>query len=399
MCRPTLLLLLSLLLLNCAEQAPTDLDASASASDAGAPFDAADEVDAGVAEDAATEVDAGMSDDGGQPVDAGGGTACTAADSPHVPADYACIWNEEFGGIQGGGQPQTRIDEQVWTFQNLDVNGEAQNYTNRECADPDHPSNWNYCVEDGVLTILARNDGIDCSDGADADNQPDNPDCALDWNQARGGAGFTSGRVITKHKVAHQYGYIEFRARLPHYNRSPQSGLWPAIWLLGNNISEGPPPGDTPWPGCGEFDIMEWKSPGNHMGWNALWMGGDQNLDACSDFPEGGSAVCGPCSGGSCRGVERNNDRWRWQGWSTFPHTTYHTYGLLWTEQVMEVFIDGDKVSTMHLGPNETEFQQRMFLILNLAVGGSLGGAILVNDWSTTSLQVDYVRWYQALSE
>ena len=334
------------------------------------------------------------------------GSTCTASDdSPYVPAGYSCVWNDEFGGTFGGGQARSSIDTTWWTFQNLDVNGEAQNYTNRECTDPDHGSNWNYCVENGALTILARDDGIDCSDGPDADNQPDNPDCALDWAQARGSSAYTSGRVITKHTAAYQYGYIEFRARLPQYTLStPQSGLWPAIWLLGNNINEGPPPGDTPWPGCGEFDIMEWKSPDNTMGWNALWSGeGPASPDACSGFPNGGSTQCGPCCTGNectadtCRGVfQASGGRWRWDGWANFPHTVFHTYGFLWTAQSMRVFIDGSLMGVFFLGPNETEFQQQMFIIMNLAVGGSLGGAIQVTDWSTATLDVDYIRWYQA---
>ena len=344
----------------------------------------------------------GIRDPGEGGVDCGGDCpspcpgACTANDSDFVPAGYGCIWNEEFGGPIGAGQVPAPLDASIWTFQNLDVNGEAQNYTNRECADPAHAVDWNYCVEAGVLTIRARDDGIDCQDGPDADNQPDNRDCAPDWGEARGATAYTSGRIITKHKVAHRYGYIEFRARLPQYNQTPQSGLWPAIWLLGNNISEGPPPGDTPWPGCGEFDILEWKSPSNNMGWNALWLGGDNSLDACSDFPEGGSPVCGPCTGGPCRGVQANGDRWRWQGWDNFPHATFHTYGLLWTATAMEVFIDGEKMSTFRPGPDETEFQQSMFLIVNLAIGGSLGGAIQVSDWSTATFEVDYLRWYQS---
>lgn len=320
---------------------------------------------------------------------------CTLEDSNFVPDGYNCIWNEEFGGTEGAAQRRERLDQTTWTFQYLDVNNEAQNYTNRDCTDPDHLSDRNYCVEDGVLTIRARDDGMDCRDGPDPDNQPDNPDCALDWTEARGVTQFTSGRIITKHTVAHQYGYIEFRARLPQHTRPPESGLWPAIWLFGNNISEGPPPGDTPWPRCAEFDILEWKSPSNTMGWNALWLGSDNSLDACSDFPEGGSPVCGPCTGGPCRGVEQNGNRWRWFGWDDFPHSTFHTYGLLWTSEVMEVFIDGEKMSTFRPGPGEEEFQQPMFLIVNLAIGGALGGAIRVSDWATATFEVDYLRWYQ----
>lgn len=344
----------------------------------------------------------GVQDLGEEGVDCGGRcpacppVPCTASDSDYVPAEYTCVWNEEFGGAFGDGQPRTLIDSRYWTFQNLNVNGEAQNYTNRECADPDHESNWNYCVENGALTLFARDQPIDCSDGPDEDNQPDNPDCALDWGEARERSQYTSGRLITKHKVAYQYGYIEFRARLPQWNRDPQSGLWPAIWLLGSNIVEGPPPGSVSWPFCGEFDILEWKSPGNVMGWNALWVGPDQNLDACSDFPEGGAPACGPCIGGSCRGVRANGQKWIWDGWPDFPHAVFHTYGFLWTRETMDVFIDGDKVSTFRLGPSESEFQQDMFLIVNLALGGSLGGPIEITDWSTTSLEVDYLRWYQS---
>ena len=61
----------------------------------------------------------------------------------------------------------------------------------------------------------------------------------------------------------------------------------------------------------------------------------------------------------------------------------------------MDVFIDGDRMSTFYLGPDQYMFQQEMFLILNLAMGGALGGPVEVTDWSTAALEVDYVRWYQ----
>ncbi|MEO1334492.1 MAG: glycoside hydrolase family 16 protein [Myxococcota bacterium] len=370
----------------------------AAAQDSGIFVDAGGLVDAGEDErctNGLRDIDEEGVDCGGPCASSCSPTACTSTDSAFVPPGYDCVWNEEFGGAVGEGQVRQGLDKQVWIFQNLNVNAEAQNYTNRECSDPEHADDWNYCVEDGALTIRARDDGIDCRDLDDPDNQPDNPDCALDWNESRGFADYTSGRIITKHTVAFQYGYIEFRARLPQFSRQPESGLWPAIWLLGNNISEGPPPGDTPWPGCGEFDIMEWRSPTNNMGWNALWLGADERLTACSSFPRGGEAVCGPCTGGPCRGVEANEERWLWRGWDAFPHGFYHTYGLLWTPEKMEVFIDGLKMSTFRLGPSETEFQQPMFLIVNLAIGGTLGGAIEVSDWSTATLEVDYLRWYR----
>ena len=129
--------------------------------------------------------------------------------------------NDEFGGVSGGGQTRSYIDGGKWTFQNLQVNGEQQNYTNRQCADPAHANgNWNYCVENGRLTIRSRNDGIDCTN---------NSACAQYWNGTSGFKPYSSGRLISKHKVALQYGYIEFRARLPFQGVAKQSGVWPAI--------------------------------------------------------------------------------------------------------------------------------------------------------------------------
>ena len=423
MSAPRLLLALNLWLVACSAEVGLD---AAVGEDVGAPQDAGEAEDAGARGDAGAPEDAtvdagsrprcgnGLLDPGEVRVDCGGACprsgavrepedvgacppcpprACTRADSPFVPDGYDCIWQDEFGGEAGGGQARARVNTQSWTFQNLDVNGEAQNYTNRECVDPEHAADWNYCVQDGLLTIRARPDGIDCTDGPDADDQPDNPDCALDWGQARGATGYTSGRIMTKHKVAHRYGYIEFRARLPQHDRPvPQSGSWPAIWMLGNAISEGPPPGTVPWPACGELDIMEWRSPGNHMGYNALWSGQNGAFETCV----GGSPACGPCDDGPCRAVLPSGSGWRWVDWPDFPHDALHTYGLLWTEDAMQIFIDGERISVLRLGPNEAEFQQPMYLIVNLAIGGALGGAIEITDWSTATLEVDYLRWYQA---
>src|SRR4051794_13929575 len=167
--------------------------------------------------------------------------------SSYVPAGYMCNVNDEFGGSEGGGQAKSLIDGGKWTFQNVYVNNELQNYTNRQCGDAAHLNDWNYCVEGGKLTIRARNDGINCAGNAN---------CATNWQAAGVSKPYSSGRMISKNKVALQYGYIEFRARLPFQGVSAQSGVWPAIWFLGNNINEGPPPGSTPWPWAPELDLM-----------------------------------------------------------------------------------------------------------------------------------------------
>ena len=62
------------------------------------------------------------------------------------------------------------------------------------------------------------------------------------------GSEYTSARILTKSKFEQAYGRFEARIKLPW-----GQGLWPAFWLLGNNIDE------VAWPQCGEIDIMEYR--------------------------------------------------------------------------------------------------------------------------------------------
>jgi beta-glucanase (GH16 family) len=316
-----------------------------------------------------------------------------AAPTSHVPAGYACAWHDEFGGDVGGGQPKARVDERSWTFQELDVNNEAQVYTTKQCADR---ADWNACVEDGRLRVQARAEAIDCA----RDNV-----CAPHFTEKfHAKASYSSARLLTKHKVHFDGGYLEFRVRLPQADRPgpPESGLWPAVWLLGENISEGPPPGDVKWPGCGEVDVMEWQSSGGRskQGWNALWAG-PGGVNACSKWPQDGNAACGPCAApgdpaGACVGAVAAGPKFQMTGWPDFDHHAWHTYGLDWKADAMTFFIDGVKMGVLRLGPEQAAFKRDMFLLVNFALGGTLGGKIEITDWAHAFMDVDYVRWYRA---
>ena len=313
-----------------------------------------------------------------------------------VPPGYACAWHDEFGGALGLGQPRAKVDESAWTFQELEVNNEAQVYTTKQCLE--RGADWNTCVEDGRLRVQARAETIDCArDGV----------CAPHFGQRfHRTARYSSARLMTKHKVHFADGYLEFRARLPEAERAgpPESGLWPAIWLLGEDIVEGPPPGDVKWPACGEVDIMEWQSKGGRskQGWNALWLG-PGGTNACSGWPQGGNAACGPCpaGGGACVGAVTAGAKYQMTGWPDFDHHAWHTYGLTW-ENVgddatdrMTISIDGVTMGVLHLGAEQAAFKRDMFLTINLALGGQLGGPIEITDWEHVYLDVDYVRWYR----
>jgi cytochrome c oxidase cbb3-type subunit 3/ubiquinol-cytochrome c reductase cytochrome c subunit len=312
------------------------------------------------------------------------------------PPGYGCVWHDEFGGDAGKGQPRAPVNEASWTFQELNVNNEEQVYTTKECATR---ADWNTCVEDGRLRIRARREDVDCArDGV----------CAPHFTEKfHATAKYSSARLMSKHKVHYPDGYLEFRVRLPQADRAgaPESGMWPAVWMLGENISEGPPPGDVKWPGCGEVDIMEWSSAKgrSQQGWNFLWQGPGGGTSACSTWPNGGDAACGPCDGkpGECVGTVSASGKHQMKGWPDFDHHGWHTYGLLWentgndASDAMTVFIDGVRMGVLHLRPEQAAFKRDMFLTINFALGGMLGGPIQVTDWEHATLDVDYLRWYR----
>jgi beta-glucanase (GH16 family) len=77
----------------------------------------------------------------------------------------------------------------------------------------------------------------------------------------------------------------------------------------------------------------------------------------------------------------------------------WHTYGLRWTDEYVEAFIDNVSLGTKYYNDQKGNFatwpyDQKFYIILNLAMGGDLGGSI---DSSLTEAvyEIDYVRVYQ----
>jgi beta-glucanase (GH16 family) len=314
---------------------------------------------------------------------------------------YKCKVNDEFGGVYNQGQGNTYIDGSKWSFQNLSVNGEGQAYTTRQCADAAHSGDWNYCVNNGKMTIRARPDTINCTN---------NSDCATFWGGSMGTKNYTSGRIISKHKVDLQYGYLESRIRLPFQGVTKKSGVWPAWWMLPKTIVEGPPPGSTPWPWAPEIDIMEWQSPNGKMASNSIYIGNDGNMDACNDWPEyGGGDDCYNEGGNHywSSTYNRYGSKWKVNDWSGTGaagtegsagagYHGWHTYAMEWTPTKIRIWVDGVTQGYVRTDGSANEYNVPMFMIYNVAVGGDLGGTIdPTMDWSKVTLETDYVRWYQ----
>jgi beta-glucanase (GH16 family) len=185
------------------------------------------------------------------------------------------------------------------------------------------------------------------------------------------GGTWTSARLNTDGGQLFQYGILEASIQLPDMN--PQ-GLWAAFWGLGNNLNSG-----VPWPNCGETDILEDWSPavlggagdgGENSTIHTMDTGGD-GISTRYLFP-GGEAV----------------------------NTAFHTYGMIWSPNEVQYFVDNPSAPFATLTPGSLPagdtwpFNQSIFMVLNLAIGGTLGGSDAgINPGPMT---VDYIRWYQA---
>ena len=155
-------------------------------------------------------------------------------------------------------------------------------------------------------------------------------------------------------------------------------GTWPAIWTLGQNIWEQGAYwqtqgyGTTGWPNCGEIDIMEQDS--------------DKSITS-------GAFHYGPNF--ESRQYTTNHTS------VSDTENTWHVYSMIWNEEGISLMVDGvefhntSNVDDRGVGPVDMSFfQANHFILLNVAMGGMLGGSIDPN-FSSAIMEIDYVRVYQ----
>lgn len=243
------------------------------------------------------------------------------------------VWADEFDG-DGALDPE-KWHHQVFPPNNGGwYNGEQQHYTDRTD---------NSYQGDGTLKIVARRESF-TAEGTTL--------------------GYTSARLNSR--FAFTYGRVEVRAKLP-----AEAGTWPAIWTLGANIDEpgnvfGAEYGSVGWPACGEIDIME------QTGWDksatlAYFHWGNTKTSA---YETEGSSIANPTS-----------------------TTDFHVYSLEWDAARMVVRVDGSVVHELE-NTAARPYDDPHYLLLNIAMGGNLGGAI-PGDFDEAVMEIDYVRVYQ----
>ena len=172
---------------------------------------------------------------------------------------------------------------------------------------------------------------------------------------------YTSSRLVTSGKQEFKYGRMEIRAKLPS-----GTGIWPAIWMLGSNFKT------AGWPACGEVDIME-------------YVGYQPNIVHSTIHTPAGY---GDSGSGTSVALETCEE-------------AFHNYGIIYTEKYIKFYIDTpNNIIHTYAPPLKTSdnwpFDQPLFFILNVAVGGNWGGAQGIdNSIFPQSMEVEYVRVYQ----
>lgn len=216
-----------------------------------------------------------------------------------------------------------------------DTGMNKQGWHNREKQYYSGPRVENAVLQDGKLVITARKE-----------RRPS----AADW----GGQDYTSARLITAGKAEWTYGYFEIRAKLPC-----GKGTWPAIWMLNSAMT---------WPAGGELDILEFvgREPNRVFSTVHTASGhGGQGSGAATELRSACSA--------------------------------FHTYQMHWTAQQIRFGIDGKTHFTYvnaGTGSAQWPFDAPQFLILNIAIGGDLGGDV-DDSIFPVRMEVDHVRVYQ----
>lgn len=175
---------------------------------------------------------------------------------------------------------------------------------------------------------------------------------------------YTSAKITTRGKVDVAPGRVEARIKL-----AAGQGLWPAFWLLGQNI------GTVGWPTSGELDIMENKG----------------SMPTATSSAVHGPGYSGNTPFAHVRAVQRGNFT-----------DAFHTFAVEWDSLTVRFFVD----DTLHFRVTRTGvetfgrwvFDQRFFIIVNLAIGGHFDGDPASDAILPATMLVDYVRVYRRAS-
>lgn len=159
---------------------------------------------------------------------------------------------------------------------------------------------------------------------------------------------FTSGLLTTRRSFTQLYGYFEMRGKVP---AGPH--LLPAFWMLAD---------DRTW--SQELDVMEAPT---HL------------PNAIASTVHWSDTKGGPYKGDGCKTIVNGYDK------------DFHYYGALWMPERIVYYIDRKPVAQI-IPP--ASFVKPMYMIVNLAVGGTWVGAATADTPMPAKFEVDNISAY-----
>lgn len=243
-------------------------------------------------------------------------------------SSWKLVWADEF--------EDDEINKDNWNFQEVEAgrfNEEWQRYTK---------SDKNAYIEKDCLVIEAIHE-----------------------SDTHGLNQYTSARLNTAGKQNWKYGKFSARIKLPE-----GEGIWPAFWMLGSNIDENG--GDTPWPQCGEIDILELYGSKD-----------DGTIEVNAHYADSTDSHANMGAKSYTLKQGKYSD-------------DFHIFDLVWTEEKLEWFVDGNPVASMEIDkPYLSEFHKEFFILLNIAVGGTYAGRPDDTTQFPQKMYVDWIRVYK----
>ncbi|PWL24513.1 MAG: glycoside hydrolase [Fluviicola sp. XM-24bin1] len=248
----------------------------------------------------------------------------TGYETPMTHPGYTLVWNDEFDGTSLSSD---------WVHET--GNGQAQGIPGWGNNELQYYQDDNTEVVGGYCIITAK-------------------------QESQSGFNYTSSRIKTQGMQSFQKGRIDIRAALPQ-----GKGIWPALWMLGDNISS------VGWPACGEIDIMEMiGGPGN-----------DQTIYGTVHWSDQGSHA------------EYGNSSTLGSG---IYADEFHVFSIIWDDTQIRWLRDDVEFNVINITGSElTEFHQNFFMIFNIAVGGNWPGSPDASTQFPQRMAVDYVRVFQ----
>ncbi len=271
--------------------------------------------------------------------------------NPYTPSGWKMIWNDEFDG--------STLDTSKWNYQegylleedNIDTWG----WGNQEL---EYYTRDNVSVSNGSLNILMKKQSKVFAQSNDPSKKVT--------------AKYSSGKITTQNNFSVKYGRVDFRAKMP-----TGKGVWPAMWMLSNDTRYGS------WPLSGEIDVFEGRGRTPNMVFGTLHYGSQwpNNLNTSDVFNMETNGITNPSI------------------------ADWHVYSVIWEADNIKIYCDGkcyfkcsnaDWYTGSDRGNANAPFDQRFYLILNLAAGGTFdSGYVPDESFTEGTMLVDYVRVYQ----